>query len=87
MAYSLESTSRGVQHRAPRIILLGVEKVGKSTFAAGANDTIFLPVKGEEGIDALDVARFPTAETFDDVIGMLGALYNEQHTRTTVLGP
>ena len=85
MAYSLESISRGVQHRAPRIVCLGGAKVGKSTFAAGANNPIFLPVKGEEGIDALDVARFPAAESFDDVIGMLGVLYNEQHDHQTVV--
>jgi len=85
MAYSLKQIQKGVQHRAPRIITLGVEKVGKSTFAAGAPNPIFLPVKGEEGIDALDVASFPPAGTFADVIGYLGALLNEEHEHQTVV--
>ncbi len=85
MAYSLTQIEKGVQQRAPRMALLGVAKVGKSTFAAGANSPIFLPVKGEEGIDALDVARFPTANTFTDVIGCLGALLHEEHQYQTVV--
>ncbi|MEM1354332.1 MAG: ATP-binding protein [Planctomycetota bacterium] len=85
MAFSLDSISTGKAHRAPRIVLLGVEKVGKSTFAAGSESPIFLPIKGEEGIDALDVAKFPTAGSFSDVIDMLGTLYADDHEYKTVV--
>ena len=85
MAYSLTQIQKGVQHRAPRILMLGVEKVGKSTFAAGAPNPIFLPIKGEEGIDALDVASFPTASNFADVIGYLGVLLGEDHEYQSVV--
>ena len=47
--------------RAARMVLLGPEKVGKSTFASGAPNPIFSPVRGEEGLDALDAPRFPPA--------------------------
>ena len=63
MAYDLSQISSGVCVRAPRIILLGVEKIGKSTFAAGANRPVFLPIKGEEGIDELDVDKVPVCNT------------------------
>jgi hypothetical protein len=74
-----------VQHKAPRIVLLGVEKIGKSTFAAGADNPIFLPIKGEEGVDDLDVAKFPRAETFDDVLAAVRTLIKEDHEFKTFI--
>lgn len=85
MAITLESISKGKRQRAPRIILLGVEKIGKSTFAAGAANPIFLPIKGEEGADGLDVAKFPTLRSYSEVIEAIGALYNGDHDHQTVV--
>ncbi len=85
MAITLESISKGKVHRAPRIVLLGVEKIGKSTFAAQASSPIFLPIKGEEGVDGLDVAKFPTARAYSDVIEAIGVLYNDAHPYETVI--
>ncbi len=85
MAFDLNSISHGVSLRAPRILLLGVEKIGKSTFAAGSNSPIFLPIKGEEGIDAIDVPQFPTCKCFDDVMQSLGSLYTSEHEYQTII--
>ena len=82
---NLQSIKRGAQLRAPRITLLGVEKIGKSTFAAGAPSPIFLPIRQEEGIDDLDVAKFPTLQTFDDVRQALQTLAKEEHEFKTVV--
>ena len=83
MSFDLQSIKRGVEHKAPRIALLGVEKIGKSTFAAGAESPVFLPIKGEEGIDDLDVAKFPRAETFDDVLAAIRTLIKDEHDHKT----
>ncbi len=98
MAITLESISKGSHLRAPRMIVLGVEKIGKSTFACGSqfeegklvkiglNSPIVLPIRGEEGADALNVPQFPTAKTLDDVMQSIGALYVGEHEyRTLVL--
>ena len=85
MSFDLSSIKKGVEHKAPRIVLLGVEKIGKSTFAAGADNPIFLPVKGEEGVDDLDVAKFPRAETFDDVLTAVATLIKEDHEYRTFI--
>lgn len=85
MSFDLNSITRGAQLRPPRMILLGVEKIGKSTFAAGADNPIFLPIKREEGIDAIDVAKFPTAMTFDDVMAAITTLYQEDHDFGTIV--
>ena len=85
MSFDLSSIKKGVQHKAPRIVLLGVEKIGKSTFAAGSDNPIFLPIKGEEGVDDLDVAKFPRAETFDDVLAAVRTLIKEDHEFKTFI--
>lgn len=81
----LSEITHGIVERPNRVILAGVEKIGKSTFAAGAPAPIFIPVKGEEGIDALDVARFPVANSYEDVIGALGELCEQDHKFETVI--
>lgn len=85
MAFDLASLSREVVVRAPRIVLLGVEKIGKSTFAAGSDSPVFLPVKGEEGIDALDVFSWPPVQKYQDVLDALVSLYTDKHKHRTVV--
>lgn len=82
---NLKSITRGAQLKAPRIVLLGVEKIGKSTFAAGAEAPIVLPIRQEEGVDALDVAKFPTLQSFTDVRDALGSLADQDHDFKTVI--
>lgn len=79
MAFSLDSITRGRRLRPPRIIIVGREKVGKSTFAAGAPSPIFIPIKGEEGIDAMDVARFPSIENYGQLVQALRVLFESPH--------
>ena len=85
MAINLKSISKGTQQKAPRMIILGVEKIGKSTFACGSNAPIVLPIKQEEGVDALDCAKFPTLNSFDEVKEALGVLIKDEHEYKTVV--
>lgn len=77
--------------KAPRILVYGPHKIGKSTFGAQAPNPIFIPI--EDGLDALadpatgapiEVPMFPQATTYDDVIAAIGTLYNEEHDRQSV---
>lgn len=85
MAITLESISNAKRIRAPRIILLGTSGIGKSEFAAGADSPIFLPIRGEEGIDALDVQAFPLCESFDQALDSVTALFGEHEFKTLVI--
>lgn len=85
MAITLDSITKGKAERAPRIVLLGTPKIGKSTFASQAPNPIFIPVKGEEGIDAIDTSSFPTANTFGEVMECITALYTTDHEYETVV--
>lgn len=85
MAITLESISNAKRVRAPRIILLGTSGIGKSEFAAGSDSPIFIPIKGEEGIDALDVPSFPTCESYEACMEAVGALYSPDHKYKTLV--
>jgi len=85
MAYDLASLQCKKTLRPPRIVLLGVEKIGKSTFAAGAPNPVFLPVVGEEGLDDLDVLSWEPVEAFGQVREALHALYDGKHDYKTIV--
>lgn len=97
MALSLDSISKKSAVRAPRIVILGVEKIGKTSFASGCefvngeltaqglNKPIVLPMRGEEGVDGLDVPSFPTLNSFEEVLEAIGALYSGDHDYRTVV--
>lgn len=79
MGFDLKSISSGKRSLPPRIVLLGTPKVGKTTFACQAPNAIVLPIKGEEGVDDIEVAKFPTAERLEDVFQALTTLEEENH--------
>lgn len=76
-----------------RIILHGVEKIGKSSFAAQAPGVVFGMSKGETGLLTLidagiapETPHFPEFQAWDDVLGAVDMLTNEPHDyRTFVL--
>lgn len=82
MAFDLTSITRGKRLRAPKIVVYGPPKVGKTTFAASAPGAIGIIT--EEGLDNIDVPAFPKCETFDDVIEQIGVLYTTAHEYQTV---
>ena len=83
MAFDLKSISRNDNTAPPRIMVYGVEGIGKSTFAAGAPDPIFILT--EDGLGSLDVEHFPIATSLDNVMDAIGALYAEDHPYKTVV--
>lgn len=83
MAFDLKSISRNDNTAPPRIMVYGVEGIGKSTFAAGAPDPIFILT--EDGLGSLDVEHFPIATSLDNIMDAIGALYAEDHPYKTVV--
>lgn len=62
----LDAVVKGRQQRPLRVLLYGVEGIGKSTFGACAPAPIFLAP--EDGTAHLDVHRLPVPETWDEVL-------------------
>ncbi len=74
---------RGVVSKPLRGLVYGVEGVGKTTFAAGAPNPIFLG--NEDGLGRLGCARFDTVRKWQDVKSNVRLLLNEEHEYQTLV--
>jgi len=83
MAFDLKSIRKNDAMAAPRIMVYGVEGIGKSTFGAGAPNPIYILT--EDGLGSLNVNHFPLATSFADVIDAISTLYRENHAFQTVV--
>ncbi len=77
MAFDLSSITRGKRLRAPKVVIYGPPKIGKSTFAASSPASV--GILTEEGLDNIDVAAFPLAHSYEDVMDAIKALATDKH--------
>jgi hypothetical protein len=80
---TLANITRGKQERPLRVIVYGVEGVGKSTFGSQAPSPIFLCA--EDGTSHLDVARFPSPRTWNEALEAIRVLTHEDHPYKTLV--
>ena len=67
-----------------RINIQGIDGIGKSTFGADADDSIF--IQAEDGLNYIDKAsRFPVANTLEEIKDQIKALMTEDHQYKTVV--
>lgn len=80
---ALKDVRKGKRQAPDRILLVGVEGVGKSSFAADAPDPIF--IAAEDGIRHLDVSSFPEPENFAEIIESVRTLTADTHEYKTLV--
>lgn len=73
---TLASITSGTIDGPFRLVIHGKDGVGKSTFGANAPAAIFLGI--EDGTGHLNVARFPTPETWEDVLDAIRTLTSDR---------
>ncbi len=78
----LSAIRKGKRKVPDRILLAGVEGVGKTTFAADSEKPIF--IAAEDGVSHLDVESFPEPRTFADVIAAIRTLTRDEHGYRTL---
>ena len=83
MTSILDTVQRGRTLDPPRLILYGMEGIGKSTFASNFPAPVF--IQTEDGLGMIDCAKFPLAKTFDDVYEELLALESEPNEFKTIV--
>lgn len=90
MAISLKDVLKGSTSLPPRLLVYGVQGIGKTTLAARAPSPIILPT--EDGLDALkvvpdlkDTAHFPILRSFPEVMEALTALATDDHPYKTLV--
>lgn len=79
---ALASVRKGVLDTPKRVLVYGAEKVGKSTFAAGAPKPIF--VGAENGTERLNVERLEP-RTWGEAVEWIGELGAEKHDYQTLV--
>ncbi len=82
---SLDSIIRKVERQPDRILLVGTEGVGKTTFAADSNAPVF--ICAENGIPSIlgEVPRFPAPQNVEDVLDCVRTLIREDHEFKTLV--
>lgn len=83
MAFDLKSIKKNTSFAAPRVLVYGVEGIGKSTFAAGAPSPVF--IQTEDGLGSLAVDHFPVATKVSDVLDAISTLVDGGHDFKTVV--
>ncbi len=83
--FALSDVKKGRQNVPLRIFGYGVEKVGKSSFAAGAPDAVFLGPDG--GTPHLDIERLPSPATWEEVFDLLTLVESNPVWKTLVIDP
>lgn len=80
---TLTSIHKGPRKVPDRVLLVGTEGVGKSSWAADAPDPVF--IAAEDGLHHLNVASFPEPRSFADVLAACDTLTAEEHGYQTVV--
>jgi len=80
---TLQSVRKGVRPAPDRVLVVGTDGVGKSTFAAAAPNPIF--IAPEDGVRHLDVASFPELKTWPEVFEALRTLATAEHDFKTAV--
>lgn len=78
MSISLESISSGKKLAAPKVLIYGVDGIGKSTFGAEAPDSIFIPTENRLG--HINCNSFPLCKTWQELIDTIAVLCREDHS-------
>ena len=69
--------------KPPRVVVHGPEKVGKSTFAAGAPSPVFVPT--EDGLAGIEAMAFPLSTDYGQFVRYLVELHESPHDYRTVV--
>lgn len=79
----LEQIHSGKQPKPRRLMLFGIQGVGKSSYGAMSERPIF--IQTEDGLNDIECNKFPLARAYNDVVAALSELYSEQHDYHTVV--
>jgi len=79
----MDNINKQTAYTKVRMNVTGTDGIGKSTFAAGAPDPIF--ICAEDGLRYISVDHFPVCETYNDMVQQVKELANQDHEYKTVV--
>lgn len=75
---------RGRVFEPPKIMVYGIDGVGKSSFCSQAPNPIFLQAGLDKGLEQIGPARFPVSNTYEDFLGKLRRVATGEHQWQTL---
>lgn len=75
--------NKGIKKSAQKVVIYGVEGIGKSTFASQFPDPLFSDTEGST--NALDISRFETINIWGDLVDQARFVKNNQPCSTYVI--
>jgi hypothetical protein len=85
MAISLSTLKSSKTNHPPKLLLYGVDGVGKTSLAAEFPNPIYLPTEGETPPSDVDIQTPGTIESFDSLLDVFGELLSNDHEFGTVI--
>ena len=85
MAISFKNLRSSSLNGPPRILIHGVEGLGKTSLAAEFPEPVYLSTAGEATPAGIDLPSPGTAETWDDITNFIGELATEKHDMRTLI--
>ncbi len=79
----LDTIQKGKRQTPPRLLIYGIEGIGKSTLAAQSPKPIFIST--EDGLDRISCDSFPLCRSFEEMIGNIRTLKDEKHDYQTLV--
>ena len=79
----LNSIQKGKRQTPPRLLIYGIEGIGKSSLGANAPKPIFIST--EDGLDRIDCDSFPLCRSYEEMAGCLKTLKDEKHDYQTLV--
>jgi len=76
---------RGKVFEPPKIMVYGIDGVGKSTFCAQAPSPIFIQAGLDKGLEQIGPARLPICESYADLISKLDRVASAKHEFSTLV--
>jgi len=80
--FDISTVKKTKKAKAPKIVLAGPGKIGKTTFAASAPQAV--GILTEDGAHHVDANAFPVCSTLAEVYECVSTLLNEKHEFKTV---
>lgn len=85
MAISLASLKSSKSNHPPKLLLYGVDGVGKTSLAAEFPNPIYLPTEGETPPSDVDLQTPGTIESYESLLDVFGELLSTEHGFGTVI--
>ena len=83
MTFELSTIQEAEGTEPPRLIIMGLRGIGKTSWCAKAESPVF--IQTEDGRGKLKLKTFPLCKSFDDIIACLQTLYRDDHDFKTVV--